>query len=442
MPESTKELFQGLTTPFDAIKTAPQDIDFAIDPSFGLTKRRYGWYSNNTLFDDTHFTDIAGGIQVATSATASDTARLRSAFAGQYVSQTIGVPGQGLHINSGVTKSGGQYSLDNGIVAVGAGWHDGSSGGWDVGGTIQTFIGLKWDTTGLKAIHISDGSHVSGSPVDQSNFNIDSYDGTGRTGNEIDPSRGYIYNQPYTWYNEGALIVGVIDPLTDRFHPMHQFEGVDGAPNLDRPNIPTIVILDNDGTATSTDVTVGGMQYSRYGSTERISRQRQTPFSRITSGGYIGTTVTENNSAVDVLADIGTPLYGIQRKDTKTGRQLGLTTADPFIQVDNAVYIVTIDEWDYDSATGSNSNLREPHAVTNSKETRVNVDTELTSYTPSTFTVRGFVPVEGGQNKEATVQEAPIESRVPIDASRIVTALNQGSNADLTAMQQNIIEAF
>lgn len=67
--ENSLERLKGSVTPFLAQKTAEQTLDFDIDPSKGLTKKRYKWYSDNVLHDDSYFTDIPGAIEISTSGT-------------------------------------------------------------------------------------------------------------------------------------------------------------------------------------------------------------------------------------------------------------------------------------------------------------------------------------------------------------------------------------
>ena len=434
------QVLRSNSTPFDALKTQEQDVDFAIDPSYYLTKKRYGWWSGGTRFDEANFSEVPGGIRVATGATADDTARIQSAIAGQYVSQTLAVPGQGLHLDpSVVSMSDGRASLTHGIVAIGAGWHNGTSGGWEVGSTVDTFLGFKLTPDGFFAVCISDGEHQAESPVAQPNWNQDPLDGSGDTGNVLDPSFGYIYNQPYTWYNEGSLIVGYIDPSDNTFWAAHSFE-IDNEPSLDTPNLPTVLVLDNDGTAESLPVTLGGMQYSRYGGGIGQVDKRQTPVGRITAGGYISTAVTTNNNAVDPSAASGDPVLAIRRKGGE--RELNLQTRDLVIEMDNDIYLFAWDEWDYSAATSANSNFREPHAAQSSQETKVEVDTEVTSYRPQTAVFRGLVPISGGKEKERQLQNTKIAERVPIGATRVMTAVQRGSDANIIAMRQNIIESY
>jgi hypothetical protein len=82
-----RQVYEGLDpilTPFDAMKTAEQNVQFAIDPSHGLTKSRYAWYSNENRFDSTFVSEDIGAIGLQTGSSGSDTARIRSAFSGQY----------------------------------------------------------------------------------------------------------------------------------------------------------------------------------------------------------------------------------------------------------------------------------------------------------------------------------------------------------------------
>jgi uncharacterized protein YgbK (DUF1537 family) len=100
-----REVYEGtipLATPFDALKTATQNVQFAIDPSKGLTKSRYGWFSNGSRFDSTFVGEIPGAIEIETGTSGTDQARVRSAFAGQYVSQALAQPGQGVVLPNGL----------------------------------------------------------------------------------------------------------------------------------------------------------------------------------------------------------------------------------------------------------------------------------------------------------------------------------------------------
>jgi len=432
-------------TPFMANKTAEQSIEFAIDPSKGLTKKRYAWYSNNTLFDNSLISDIEGGLQLSTGSNGSDSVRIRSVVPGEYRSQTLAVPGVGFNIEPETIEidSDKLVSTDSGVIAIGAGWHDNSAGGWDVNGasgTIQTFFGFKIDPDGTDAVLVSQGQHKGDSPVPQEEWNIDTLDGSSNSDNpsglEFRPDNGYIWNGPYTWYNQGALVMGFVSKERNKFIPAHRFE-IDGVPSIDRPNMPTTVIVDNDGAADSTNVKVGGMQFSRYGSGDEKD-VRLTPLSRVTSGNYVSDTVATNgNNAVAPRDEPGKPLVSARKVD-----DLDDTTAiGNTIEADSVdnVYIFAWDEYEPDAAL-TGANFRDPSGV-DADETKLEVDTAATDYTPQTALLRGWAKL-GGEKRDAQVGVERTDDRVPIDATRIYTVVNDGSSTDLQPFKVNIQESF
>jgi hypothetical protein len=422
-----------LSTPFTALKSANQYVEFAIDPSHGLTRKRYGWYSNNTLFDDTFFsnTNTPGAIELSTGTTSTDTARVRSSTAGNYQSHSLAVPGQGLIINDATQDDEGRTFMENGLVAVGAGWHEGGSGGWTVDtNNVKTFIGFKIDKDGMEAVCISDGEHVGESPVKQENWSENSLDGHGR-GNDpafvLKPQNGTIYNEPYTWYNQGAIFVGVVDKERDKFIPCHKFT-IDETPSLDRSNLPINIIVDNDGDAASTTVDVGGMQYSRYGSGNISAENRVTPLSRITDGKFVDDLKATNNNSLDATAEPGRPLISYKREADE--RDTTVDTTNITLETPNDLYIYIFDEFD-DANALTGANFRIPNNNQSDLESHLRVDTEATDYTPQTFVFRGVLKFKAN-DKEASIPASElIDQRVPIDATRIITAVHDGNDTDV-----------
>lgn len=433
-----------LATPFLAQKTAQQFNEFALDPSQGLTRRRYAWHTNNTLFDDTAFSssNVPGAIEISTGTSGTDTARIRSAFTGRYQSHELAVPGQGVTINNAVQDQDNLTSLENGLVAIGAGWHEDSSGGWTVdSNNVKTFLGLKFDSEGTEAVCISNGEHVGGSPVKQENWNINSLDGHGKNNKPAEvlkPQNGYIYNQPYTWYNQGALFIGFIPPSRDRLILAHKFE-VEGKPSLDSPNLPTTVIVDNNGDPASTTVEVGGMQFTRYGSGSSATENRVTSIARRTTGGTISSIRAFSNGAVDPRTTPGTPLIAWKRK---TGvRDTVITGPEFHVEADQDIYLFIFDEFNPGSSL-TGENFRQPHTPASGKETLIEVDTEATAYTPTTTSFRQIVKIVGGKDKTVGAESNGIDDRLPIDATRIITAVHDGTAADVNPLKINIQEGF
>lgn len=432
---------EDYSTPFQAVKTAAQETQFALDPSKDLTRRRYAWHSNNALFDATYLSnnDANGTITLDTGGSSANTARIRSAIAGQYVSQTLAQPGIGLDIApSNVSiDSDNLASLSHGTVALGAGWHDGSSGGWGVGGPVQTFIGLKMDSGGVEAHLISNGSHIGDSPVPQSEWNLDPMDGTGPSGEVLRPQDGYIYNMPYTWYAFGALFVGIIHPETDQPIFFHRFT-VDNA-SFDRPNLPTLLVVDDNGVASSLRTELGGMQYALYGAQlsgeggeERATEASRTDYS-------VGTQAVTNNNSIDPVAEPGTPVVAIQRQGGV--RDLSLRIDGIQANTDAPIYLFSWDE--YDPATAlSGANFRDPNeTVTPSSESKIKLDTAATDYTLTTAVSRGVDYLNTQKNQES-FQTLPTDDRIPIDATRVITAVHDGASATVDPAQVRVVEGY
>ena len=427
------------STPFNALKTAEQYIQFGIDPSHGLSRRRYGYYSNNTLFDATHFSanGSTGLIDISTSATGTDTARLRSALVGRYISQTLAQPGVGLNIDSSNIEfdANNRLSLTHGTIAVGAGWHAGGSGGYGVGGgQLDDFFGFVFDETGAYAVLISNGQHLGNSPVPQSEWNFNSMDDSDRDNAIFDPSDGYIFNFPYSWYAFGALNCGLIHPWDNQIHICHRF-AVERS-SLSRPSVSPMVILDNGGTAQSLSVSLGGLEYGLYGSRGAdVAEERATETSRLNTS--VGTQVTTTDNAVDPSAAPGVPLVAFRRE---TGvRDLALRADEMVATADNDIYVFAWDEHDPDTAL--DGTWREPHDVQTSAESHIEVNTSATTYTPTTAVSRGWdkVPVE--KKNDPSLQQLATDDRVPIDATRVYTAVHDGA-VSTTDFRVRAIEGF
>lgn len=430
---------QDYATPFQALKTATQYTQFALDPSKDLTQRRYGWYSNNALFDSTHFAnnDANGTISIDTGGSGANTARLRSALAGQYISQSLAQPGVGLNIaDANVSLNDGLASLSHGTIGVGAGWHDGSGGGWSVGGTIQTFLGLTFDSSGTEAVLVADGSHVGDSPVAQSDWNLDPMDGSGPSGRTLRPQNGYIYNTPYTWYGYGALYVGIVHPEEDEPIFFHKF-AVDET-SFDRPNIPPMVVFDDGETAASLSAEVGGMQYALYGAqlAEEGGEERAT---EVTNTEYsVDTASVDSNGGVDPNAEPGTPVVAFRRESGV--RDLSLRLDGLVARTDAPIWIFSWDEYDPTTAL-TGATFRDPNETINSSESKVKVDTAATDYTPTEAVARGIDYVYTDKNQDS-LEQLSTDDRIPIDATRVITTVHDGGAATVDPAQIRIVEGY
>lgn len=438
------ELFRDLAVPYDALKTAEQQVQFSNDPSKGINKRRYHWWSNNSMFDLTNITsnDGRGTIDLDTTATGTDTVRVQSSLVGTYIAHTLAQPGIGIDVGTSNVSydSNNHVQLSHGQVAFGVGWHDNTTGGWGVGGPVNTFLGILLEDDGAKAVLISNGNDLGNSPVSQENWNMDKMDGSESSDNPsgltFRPDNGYIYNFPYTWYAFGALYVGVIDPETEKFVPFHKFNIPRSS--FDRPNVVPMIMLDNGGVADSLSASLGGMQYVLYGGNSNDSEERGTDTSRITPSGYIDTQRVLNNEAVDPSAAIGSPIIAVRRESGV--RDTPVRASEIIPETADDIYIFAWDEYDADTAI-TGGTWREPHDTQFPRETRLEVNTDLTGYTLGTAVSRGWDKHTVSGNKEAA-SFLGTDDRIPVDATRIYTAVNAGGTATDGEFKFRFVEGY
>lgn len=415
-------------TPFGATKTAELDIQFIIDPSYGLTRSRYGWHSNDVLFDSTFFTELDGSIEIQTSATSGDTARIRSAYPGRYIPHTLAEPGMGLqipakHLQYDTSGRGETVSLTHGeISAEIVEWDDSTDSGVNA-------HGISFEPDGLYVqIRKGDSNVVF---VRQENWNIDPLDGTGPSGKTLRPENGQVWNFPFTWYGHGALVVAVQDARTGQMLAVHR-ANIDGDVSLGNPNLPIQLTVENKTTADPLSCRVGGMQFATHGSSNlsRTERGRENQISRHTGSSYITNNVTLTNNEIDAYAEPGVPLISARRDLTELNSRvgLGMEVSDFFINSGGNVYIFIWDEFDETNAlTGQNfRNLNSQQEV----ESRMEVDTEATDYTPgANAVIRGMLFVSGDKNT-AELVTGEASSRLPLEATTVVTAaLPPGANS-------------
>lgn len=412
-------------TPFGAQKTAELDVQFSIDPSYGLTRQRLGWYSNNNLFDSSLFTENTGSITMETTATATDTCRLRSAYPGRYISHTLAEPGIGMQIPSEYIERGPDNltSLTHGeISSEVVEWDDTTNTG-------RTGHGISFESDGTYAQIRKGDQNVEF--VRQENWNVDPLDGTGPSGKVLKPENGVVYNFPFTWYGHGALILAIQDPDTANLLPLHAAK-IKGDVSLDTPNLPTQVTVENQGTADPLGVNVGGMQFAAHGSGNLKDSEtgRQTEVIRRTGAGFIDTEVATSGGQVQPFTQAGVPLVSVQRDSSQLSSRvaLGLDFSDIYVNVDSDVYIFVFDEFDPE-ANLTGDNFLPPATQAAPNETRIVADTEATDYTPGTNSVLRSALFVSGEKNEADVITGDASSRVPIESAVVVTAaLAVGSN--------------
>ena len=421
-------------SPFGGHKTSQQLVQLSIDPSFGLTRKRYGWWSNGTRFDETLFSDVEAGIRLETTATGTDEARIRSAYPGQYISQAVATPGLGTVIDSeNVTiDSEGRVSLTHGEKYAGAFyWNDTTD-------EPETGVGYVWDTEGWRFFIKSLGEHIGPSPIPQAQFGFDSGDDDGHR--IIDPSNGYVWNWPYTWYNEGPLGGAYLDPYDENIMTLVKAV-VEGRPSTDTPNLPLQLVVRNAGTAESLGVELGGMQYTTYGAGKEDLERRGTPETR-EEDSLISTTRVLSENAIDPDAEAGEPIVSARREDGFGDLTLRTTSAE--VQPTEDIWLFAWDEWNPGTAL-TGATFTQPVSPNNSgRETHLVTDTQATDYTPTVAAFRGMQPIDGGQTKKIDIRATEIDLRVPLEATRVYTAVLAGNTnaADLDPFKITLEEGY
>lgn len=420
-------------TPYRARKTASQKVQFSIDPDFPLSKKRWFYSSNGTAFDSTNTEDKPGETLLSTTATGTDTARLRTAISGEYVSHALAEPGQAVRIPETYLEyqSDGSVQLTHGRMIWGAFTYDPSTS------SIKNGLGLELDSNGLSAFLRKESSHISESPVPQDSWNVDTVLDPGEGSGKLSLSDGITWNQPYTWYNANPLSIGFVDTLLDRFRPVHQFRP-NTSPTLGTPNLPIQFIVDNQGTAAPLELYAGGVQYSTFGATKSGRNVRQTATGRITSNNYIDTRVVKNNNTTDPYAEPGVPLLTVRRR----GRETMQLNTDSFeIRPTNDVFVFVWDEYDEGTAL-TGANFRQPHGDDTGDESQVEVDTEATAYSPQTAVLREAIPAQGGDSTSVNLVNERAGNAVPDWASRLVTAVHRGSSCDADPIRARLAEGW
>ena len=431
----TAKVFQDFSTPFNVLKTAKQTVQLSVDPNRGLTRSRYGWFSNGEMFDESHFSEEPGQIVISTGSNGSDTARIRSAFAGQYVSQAMGQPGHAVKIDSDYVNidSDGLVSLTNGNVKLGAFMHDGSQ--------VSEGFFLEYDTSGTRFVLVRDGSRVT--EVSQEDWNKDTMTGQAGSdnpsGDQLDPSEMYIYNYPFTWYNSGRIAVGQSRvkgfPEPQQLQLWHEFIP-GGEPNINTANLPVQVMFDNDGTDNTLSGSIGGLQYTIYGG-NGPTEKRTTDLIQ----NDIDVDV-QRNDPIDPPAEPGKPIFAVKRKDGIRDLEVNIRDIE-IVPEDERLYFYL---WHiYDESMLTDANFTEPVTVNHSKETKIEVDKEATALdTSEAVNVRTF-RVSGSKDeiKESIFPE-DAESRLPMDAIAVLTVVESDPNGNGTEIDvvMPVIEGF
>lgn len=241
-----EEDHRSSVSPFGELLTGSYIYDFSIMPTWGTSD----WNDIIETGGDGSVTGVNGTIRVRTTDSGADTASIRTVERVEYH--------PGAQLRAGVRVRGPSTSSLQG----------GQSYRW---GTFDISNGFGWfaDTTG---IHIFVRKAGSDTVVAQADWNKDTLDGSGGTsnpsGNTLSLSNGNIFEIRYNWYGDGDAFFYALVPDTGgdgREQILMHRETFSGATNVEDPNMPIEVRAENNGTADTTDVFIGGRQASRFG---------------------------------------------------------------------------------------------------------------------------------------------------------------------------------
>jgi hypothetical protein len=431
-------------TPWGAQKTADLDIQFAIDPSFGLTKERYGWYSNNTLFDDTFFSESEGKIELETTATSNDSARLRSAYPGQYVPHALAEPGIGASIPTEHLQfaADGTVSLTHGEISITvAEWSDSNDRG-------MNSMGISYESDATHFQLRSGDSNVA--LVKQANWNIDTLDGSNDrdnpSGHQLTPQDGYVYHIFYTWYGQGTAILAVMPSDSEQVVPVHRFSPDANNNVVEQPNLSPTVVVENKGTAEALNCQVGGMQFATHGyRRENPKNVRETAFTRRTTNSYIDVEGAITNNSYDPNAEPGKPLVAFRRDEGELNSRASISVGlqDIYANSSRAIMLYIWDEFNPGSAL-TGENFSQPTSRPGTDESRLQGDSEATDYTPSSdAVVRSVIYIDGNKRTPTSVQ-GRASARLPIEATGVVTAVKAvgRNNTDAQPFKLTVNEGY
>jgi hypothetical protein len=201
-----------------------------------------GTISNNTLTESEIRMNCSG---------ANDSCILRSVDRGIYVSGLTCEVGIAIRLPTNLTGNQelkwGYYSTENGFY-------------------------FKLTSTGLSVCILNNSVETC---ISQANFNNDKLDGSGKSGHNLDLTKGTIFVILFSWYGFGLVsfqIHGATNSTKQSIITMHEYQTV-GQTSTRIPNLPIQSDFSNNGTVANTNVFIGGRQFSILGNYIDTSRE-------------------------------------------------------------------------------------------------------------------------------------------------------------------------
>ena len=243
---------------YGELKTTERSPVISLKSVYGLSNLRDRVsVTGSGVVEDT-FTTGTGEYRVATTANASDRAQLFSANRGLYQPGFSASAGIGVRIPTDMT--GNQEAM----WGLGEDPYEVNSNGLYYGqDSTGIFIAIRRNGTTTKTY--------------QTDWNVDSVDGTCNSGLTLSLNRGNIFHIDFNWYGYGLIkfIIYISNTPNNRekSHTLVHVFRPEGSTSIVNPNLPIITSLNNSTTALSREIFVGGRQYSITGKTEELNRR-------------------------------------------------------------------------------------------------------------------------------------------------------------------------
>lgn len=372
-------------TPYEELLIAHKETVIELKSIYGLSAIR----DKVTTSGSSSVTNInihrEYNVQVSGS---SSSARLESTERGRYVAGKAAQYGLGIRLLND-TYSGdtvakwGAINIDNGIY-------------------------FGQDSTG-KFVAVLDGGVET--KIYQDSWNLDKCDGTGKSGEILDTTKGYVYNIDFTWYGYGVIdfviYVKTVNGL--RKVVIHRFI-IDGKTSLESPNLPLTVEIIQTSNSTTESIFVGGRQFSILGS--------YTPTFRSTSDVVLNKSVS--NAAL-------IPLISLKQKSTHTAINANLSGFEILSTEDLIVEI-------YVGSTLTGGSFATP-TRTSALETGYESNITATAFSGGTLIYRTLVG--GGTGNKTSLNDINLSNlQLDIPEHQIITLVGQslGGNSTVDAV--------
>lgn len=338
-----------------------------LNSSYGLSQLR----NIETVTNSGSISNGPGYIILSTGTTTNSISHLDSAEIGRYV------PGYSAELGFGVR-----------ILTVPTGDSQYIIGGVD--SSENNGFYFSYDSSGVSVVRLKNG--VEENKIYQNQWNIDKLDGTGRSRELLNMTKGNIFQINFTWYGYGQITFGIIGQErrtglnNQEFIPCHSLRVNDDISTAS-PNFRIHVESKNNSTTQDLICHVGGRQYSIIG--KYIPKYRFTSDFRASTS--TSTTIT--------------PLISFKRKTTDSDKSIKISGFDTIATTEPCVVQIFL------NGTLTNDSFGTPTDATAS-ETALESDISATAISGGILLWSSIVPASNNI-KSATLSQNDFNLDIP-----------------------------